>query len=62
MKFKEKVFVGGIVIGVACVFVIPDSSCAEVGDTFCSISPIIGYIAFGVSGLIAFIKVLKLLR
>lgn len=62
MSSKEKVFVGGIVVGILCVFVIPDSECDVVGDTFCSISPIIGYVAFGVSGLMAFIKILKLLR
>jgi hypothetical protein len=62
MKVKEKILVGGIVVGVIGVFLIPESACGDVGETFCGIAPIIGYVGFGLAGLIVCIKLLKILR
>lgn len=62
MKVREKILVGGIIVGVIGVFVIPDSACADFGETFCGIAPIIGYIGFGIAGIIACIKLWKILR
>lgn len=62
MKVKAKIFVGGIVVGVMGVFIIPGSACADVGETFCEIAPIIGYIGFGFAGLMVCIQLLRALR
>lgn len=62
MKVKKKIFVGGIVIGVIGVFFIPDNVCTDVGETFCGIAPIIGYVGFGFAGLMVCIQLLKVLR
>jgi hypothetical protein len=62
MPSKQKIFFAGIIIGTLFVFYIPDSECDQVGAFFCSISPIIGYIAYAVSGMIVLYEVGKILK
>jgi hypothetical protein len=59
---KKKILIGGIIIGTLCVFIIPSSECPSIGDTVCSILPIIGYGAYAVSGLIIAYEILKILK